>query len=201
MKLKIKCLPKLVIAIMLLLTASNTTIFSQEIGLKTNMLYGTIAKTPNLGVEIGISNKSTIDITGGYNPWNFNGKKNNNKKMVHWLGNVEYRYWFCEKFNGHFIGIHGLGGQFNISGYNLPLLLGKDSKSYRFEGSVLGAGISYGYQFVLSKNWNAEANIGFGYAHLNYDKYECKKCGDKLGHFGRNYWGPTKAALSVIYVF
>lgn len=43
-----------------------------------------------------------------------------------------------------------------------------------------------------------EATIGAGYARLDYDKYACGKCGEKLGHNNKNYFGPTKVGLSII---
>ena len=70
----------------------------------------------------------------------------------------------------------------------------------RYDGNLYGAGISYGYQWLISKRWSMEATIGVGYARLEYDKYarDCK-C-EKLGHNTRNYFGPTKIGLSFIYV-
>ena len=44
-----------------------------------------------------------------------------------------------------------------------------------------------------------EANLGIGYARLHYDKYKCQKCGEKIGTESRNYFGPTKAGISLIY--
>lgn len=173
---------------------------AQSVAIKTNILYAASAFTPNLGIEIGLSHRSTLDLTAGYNPWNLNGERNDNKKLVHWLGNVEYRYWLCEKFNGHFFGAHALASQYNISQHNLPLLFGKNSKEYRHEGWAAGAGISYGYQWILTNHWNIEATIGIGYARMEYDKYECRNCGEKLGSESRNYFGPTKAGVSFIYI-
>lgn len=171
-----------------------------EVGIKTNLLYGGYTFTPNLGLEVGFGKRTTLEISGGYNPWNLSGGKNNNKKLVHWLAQAEFHYFLCERFNGHFFGVHALGGQYNIAGHELPLLLGKGSKDFRFEGSALGAGVSYGYQWVLSRHWNVEFSIGVGYASLNYDKHDCPKCGEKLGSFSRSYFGPTKAGVSLIYL-
>lgn len=182
------------------LTIVSLGAMSQTIGLKTNLLYGAITLTPNLGVEIGISQRSTLELSGGYNPWNLNNKTNDNKKLVHWLGELEYRYWLCQKFNGHFWGVHALGSQYNISKHKLPLLFGKGSQEYRHEGWTVGGGLSYGYQFILGKSWNLELNIGVGYARLKYDKYECRTCGEKIGTESRNYLGPTKAGISLIYI-
>lgn len=178
------------------------SIFAQsKVGIKTNLLYGGYAQTPNLGLEIGLGRRTTLDISGGYNWFNLDGKKNNNKKLVHWLVQPEFRYFLCERFNGHFLGVHALYSQYNIGQHELPLIWGKGSKEYRFEGNALGAGLSYGYQLMLSKSWNLELALGVGYAQLRYDKYDCSKCGkrveaDKIKH----YFGPTKASISIIYL-
>ena len=71
--------------------------------------------------------------------------------------------------------------------------------NYRYDGKIYGAGISYGYHWILKNRWSMEATIGAGYARLNYDKYVCGKCGEKLGHNNKNYFGPTKIGLSIIY--
>lgn len=172
---------------------------AQDIAIKTNLLYGVYTYTPNLSIEVGLGPKSTLDFGGGYNAWHLNGTTDNNKKRVHWLGEVEYRYWLCHRLAGHFFGVHALGTQFNISGHELPLLLEKGSKKHRYEGYGYGAGISYGYNFFLGIRWSLEANIGVGYARLHYDKYDCKKCGEKVGTKSKNYLGPTKAGISLIY--
>ncbi|MGL5787772.1 MAG: DUF3575 domain-containing protein [Bacteroidales bacterium] len=174
--------------------------FAQKVGIKTNLLYGGVTLTPNLGAEIGLSQKVTLDLSGGYNPWNRKGTFNDNKKLVHWLIEPEVRYWLCDKFNGHFFGLHALYSQYNISQHNLPWLLGKNSKQYRFEGNAAGGGISYGYQFILSPHWNIEATLGIGYARLWYNKYNCNKCGERIGKEHRNYFGPTRAGINIIYI-
>lgn len=173
---------------------------AQKIAVKSNLLYGIGTYTPNLGVEWGIGPRGTLDIGGGYHPWNLQGSESNNRKRVHWLGSIEYRYWFCERFSGHFVGVHALGSQYNISQHQLPWLFGKGSENYRYQGYGYGGGISSGYQWILGKRWNLEALFGMGYAQLHFDKYACRKCGDKLAAEKRHYWGPTQAGVSLIYL-
>lgn len=179
---------------------SLSQIKAQDVAIKTNLLYGAYTRTPNLSMEIGLGKRSTLDFGGSYNWFGKQGSEVSNKKLVHWLGQVEYRYWLCSKFSGHFFGVHALGSQFNIGGYELPLLFGEGSKNYRYQGWGAGAGISYGYNFYLGKRWGLEANIGVGYARLQYDKYDCMKCGKKIGTENRNYFGPTKVGVSLIYI-
>lgn len=190
-----------ILLILITLCISTTGLLAQNnVGIKTNLLYGAGTFTPNLGLEVGLGERTTLDISAGYNWFNLNGTPENNKKLIHWMVEPELRYWLCQKFNGHFFGLHALGSQYNISQHDLPFIFGKDSEKYRYEGWAVGAGLSYGYQFILGKRWNLEMNIGVGYARLRYDQYECKNCGDKVGSSSKNYFGPTKAGISLIYI-
>lgn len=158
--------------------------------IKTNALYWATT-TPNLGIELGLSKKVTLDISGNYNPWNFG----DNKKLKHWLIQPELRYWLCERFNGHFFGLHGHYAEYNVA--NIKAL---GLENYRYEGSLYGGGISYGYHWILNNRWSIEATVGVGYAYLDYDKYKCETCGTKLKEDTKNYWGPTKAGINIIYI-
>lgn len=171
------------------------------VAIKGNLLYGGAAFTPNLGVEVALSKRLTLDISGGYNWFNLTEGKNSNRKMVHYMVQPEVRYFLCERFNGHFFGAHLLFSEYNIGGHELPLLFGKGSGKYRHQGWAAGVGISYGYQLMLSRSWNLEFNLGFGYANMNYDTYDCAQCGKKLDvGKSKHYFGPTKAAVSVVWV-
>lgn len=171
---------------------------AQEVGLKTNLLYwGTT--TPNLAAEVALGKKLTFELQGTYNPFRF-GSKDSNHKLQHWLVMPELRMWVYEKFEGHFFGIHGLFGSYNVGNINLPLGIFSGWKENRYEGYGTGAGISYGYQWYLSPHWNLEAHLGLGYAYLNYKRYECHRCGDLLEKTHKHYLGPTKVGVSLIYL-
>lgn len=169
--------------------------WAQKVALKTNLPYWATL-TPNLGVEFGLSDKSTFEFVGGVNPF----EVERDVKWKHWSALAEYRYWFCERFNGHFVGLNAFGGQFNIAGVDLPYS-GWDvfKRESRYQGWAYGAGISYGYQWVLSKRWNFEFNVALGYMHFDYDQFECKECGAKTGESKKDYFGPTKFQLSFLY--
>lgn len=158
--------------------------------IKTNALYWATT-TPNLGIEIGLSNKFTLDVSGNYNPWSFS----DNKKIKHWLVQPELRLWTCERFNGHFFGLHAHYAEYNMGGIKM---LGLEDR--RYQGNLYGGGISYGYHWILNKRLSIEATIGIGYAYQDYDKYPCGTCGSKLKSGHRNYIGPTKVGLSLVYI-
>jgi len=168
---------------------------SQTVAIKSNLLYDATA-TINLGLEIGLAKKWTLDIPANYNPWKFN----NGMRLRHWGLQPELRYWFCEKFNRSFIGIHGHYAEFNVGNWPDKFFASENMQHARYEGHLYGAGISIGRSWILSDRWSIEASVGAGYAHIKYDKYPCAECGTVIKEDSKNYWGPTKASLSLIYI-
>ena len=72
-------------------------------------------------------------------------------------------------------------------------------KDHRYDGWAVGGGIGYGYQWPLGRWFGIEASVSAGYIYFHYDKYDCGQCGRRLGEYSRNYWGITKATVSLIY--
>lgn len=171
----------------------------QELALKTNVLTWATTTT-NLSLEIGLGLKTSLDLTGTYNPWEF-GSKDSNKKIKHWSVSPELRFWVYEKWDGHFFGLHPFYAYYNAGGIKLPLGIFPGLENYRYQGYAAGFGLSYGYQWYLGPHWNLEATFGFGYAYLNYDRYDCRKCGRHLEKGTKHYFGPTKIGLSFTYLF
>lgn len=174
---------------------------AQEVGLKTNLLYDATA-TINLGIEAKVAPKWSLDLSGNYNPFTFS----NGKKWKHWLVQPEVRYWLCEATGGHFFALNALGGQYNVGhfdpGFNFLGYHLRNLKDHRYQGWFAGAGVAYGYSWLLGKHWNLEAEIGIGYVYTRYDIFECAGCGRKIEEDRyHNYIGPTKAALNLVYVF
>lgn len=175
--------------------------YSQDVAIKTNVLDDLILDV-NIGTEIGVTPQWTVDIPFSFNGWILS----HDRRWKHLGIQPGVRYWFCDRFSGHFVGAHMHGGIFNIGGFDGKLnFLGTDFrklKDSRFQGWFLGCGISYGYAWVLGTHWNLEAEIGVGYSYSRYDQYRCAGCGKKIGtRKPHNYVGPTKAALNVEYLF
>lgn len=173
--------------------------FAQKASIKTNLLYDATASV-NLGAEFKLAPKWSLDVSGDFNGWTIN-----EHKWKHWFVQPEARYWFCDHFLRHFVGVHVIGGQYNVGNISgLPNFLGSDFSKLaheRYQGWGLGAGIAYGYALPLSQHWNMEFEIGLGYVYLDYDIFECHDCGRKVGEKSHNYVGPTKAAINLVYVF
>ncbi|WP_175630757.1 DUF3575 domain-containing protein [Bacteroides acidifaciens] len=183
-----------------ILPASN--LCGQNIAVKSNLLYD-LTSSFNLGGEIRCDDTHTLSLSVNYNPWSFS----NNKKMKHFLVQPEYRKWFNEAFAGSFIGLQLHYALFNFGGM-LPWgfgdgkMLGVENRhitNNRYQGNLAGFGISYGYQWMISPQWNLEAGIALGYAHLNYKRYGQSAGAPLIEKSNCNYWGATQIGISVVY--
>ena len=124
----------------LIVSVSGQKLVAQEMALKSNLLYDATT-TINLGYEVALNHKTTLDIWVNYNPWSL-GKKwvglyenklspsspsasERDAKLKHLAIQPELRFWTCEKFNGHFFGVHLHGGTFNVGALKLPFNWGR----------------------------------------------------------------------------
>ncbi len=77
----------------------------QKVALKTNLI-GDALLNPNLGIELGIAPKWSLDVPASFNAWNLS----HDRKWKHWYVQPGVRYWFCDRMAGHFVGMHLHGG-------------------------------------------------------------------------------------------
>lgn len=192
--------------IFFLLLFSGISVNAQRIGVKTNALY-LATSTPNIGLEYAFADRFSLELEGGYNPWTLDSERN--MKAKHFLVSPEVRYWFCEAFNGHFIGINANYTLFNLSGVDVPAvffpsarsaMVLEDLKNRRSEGWAAGAGLTYGCVWPIARRWNLECTVGLGYWYTDYDKFESRKCGLFQEHVSHGAFGPTALGISFIYL-
>lgn len=168
-----------------LLCLASPQLRAQSLALKGNAVY-LAALAPNVGAEVAIGRYTTLDLFGAYKPWTV--RENGNLRF--WLVQPEVRYWLCERFEGHFFGIHLHAAQYYMH-----------RKGDTYDGYLAGGGLTYGYDWALSPRWNIEALIGIGYARLWYRQspdMPCEKCStDK----SRDYFGPTRISIGFSYLF
>ena len=192
--------------IFFLLLISGISVNAQRIGVKTNALY-LATSTPNIGLEYAFADRFSLELEGGYNPWTLDSDRN--MKAKHFLVSPEVRYWFCEAFNGHFIGINANYTLFNLSGVDVPAVFFSSARSAmvlealknrRSEGWAAGAGLTYGCVWPIARRWNLECTVGLGYWYTDYDKFESRKCGLFQEHVSHGAFGPTALGISFIYL-
>lgn len=158
----------------------------ERVAVKTNLLYDALLNA-NLGVELKVAPKWSIDLSANYNGWTLS----HGRQWKHWLVQPEVRYWLkADNMRGHFLAGHIFGGQFNTT-----------LNHYRRQGWALGLGVGYGYSWRFADHWGLEAEIAVGYARYGYDKFPCAQCGRKIASRNKNYVGPTKAAVNLVYYF
>ena len=255
----------LLIFVVLMVVGAGQKMLAQDMALKTNLLYDATT-TINLGYEVAINKKTTLDIWVNYNPWTLGHKwvgiegagpsfvEKRDSKIKHLMIQPEVRWWLCEKFNGHFFGAHLHGGVFNVGAVKMPFgwgdyglgdypvnmttadgntvkgiqykrgtvpykgLVNKFGEDYArnqvlysnadrdgmyinsFEGWFVGAGVSYGYHWVLAPRFSMEFTVGVGYAYLDYEKTRCTDCKQVIGSERTHYFGPTRAGISLVYI-
>jgi hypothetical protein len=185
--------------------------YAQKIAVKMNGLglatfagYGQWSPTPNLGVEVALWPRWTLDIDGYYNPFRYS----DNKTTQFWAVQPELRFWFCRKFDGHFIGLHGQYADYND---------GFGAQTYVYEGNLFGVGLSYGYVLPLAYRWKLEFNLGLGWNRVDSDTVWLREGLPGTNHYSKpygptggnvdyvdpikkDYVGITRAGISVIFV-
>lgn len=191
--------PHILLAIIMIVVPLSMLAIKPAI--KSNLLTDAVLLTPNLGVEAAVSPNWSVEISGNLNTWNLH----DGMRWKHWMVQPEARYWFCDALAGHFVAAHALGGKYNAG--HIPFahnFLGYDFSSlrdHRYQGWFAGAGVGYGYSWILGKHWNLEAELGVGVIHTKYDIFECEGCGKRVGNDKKTLFLPTKTAINLVYLF
>ena len=157
--------------------------------LKTNVAYDAIGVL-NLDYEVQVHSRMTVDIPVMWSLWDAKPDKALRMAAIQ----PELRWWMGEETGkGHFFGLHA-----HVAWYNLKW----NDRRYQDTGRPwAGVGLSYGYKLPLSEHWGAEFTVGVGYANMKYDTYYNIDNGAQIDTRVRNYFGPTKVGVSLVYRF
>lgn len=179
------------------INAQNNTLIPDNvpvIAVKTNAL-GFPFLEPNIGIEVGFNRQVSIGIEG-YRP-RFHGIGKNNYRLDANLIDIDVKYWpqswkAENAFNGHFIGAFFTTGFVDL-----------EAKAKGNQAEVKSFGLEYGYLLPLAKKIRLELSLGIGTLRADYDHYKVSRNKKTLlySHSGRtNWWGPTKASVSLVWV-
>jgi hypothetical protein len=161
---------------------------AQFSSLQTN-LVGWGSTNMNLEYSMKLRHRWTAHFPVQYNPFSLGNARLRNLTTMPGV-----RYWMRETYaQSFFIGGYGIATVYNVGG----LLGGK----YRYEGSGIGAGLSFGYSKPLSTHWNLEFEAGAGFLWTSYDTYVCGTCGKKKSTDKGVRYIPSKLALNIVYLF
>jgi len=134
---------------------------AQHLGVGTNVL-GWASAAPNIGLDIGLSKHLALVVDGAYKPFHLGDKQAN-----FWGVQPELRIYPRYRFAGHYIGVEGHYAEYHDFGLGT---FAKPTETFAYRGNLYGAGITYGYSWMLSKSWNLEGFVGIGYTYLNDSK-------------------------------
>lgn len=163
-----------------------------EFRIGTNLLYD-VATVANLSFEAGFAGHWAVNFLVTCSPWDI---RRPDIKLRTLLLQPEVRRYFADDFKGHYLGIEGHYGWYNVA------LAGKNRYQDKDANTPLwGAGISYGYVLAFNRHWGMDFSVSAGYARLVYDGFYNIENGAWHMVDSRDWWGPTKIGVSIYYQF
>lgn len=114
-------------------------------------------------------------------------------RTQHFSFRPQLRYWFTETYRHWFVGAHYMYSNFHAG---VPSFM-----KYKYEGWGIGGGFDVGYAHPIKRNWNIEFQLGGSLLYMRYNKSNCMNCGDLVSEEKGLRLMPTKAAISLVYLF
>ena len=160
--------------------------------IKTNLVHDALV-TPDLGAEISLAHRFSINVEGVYAWWS--RKQTNRYWRIRgaWL---EFRLWLGQAashraLTGHHIGIYG-------SGHDYDFEFG--GRGWQSPRTTYGVGLSYGYSFPIAKRLNLDLGLRVGYSAGHLIKYrpDCNAYVCSSRSFNR-YFGLTGLEVTLVW--
>ncbi|WP_417190422.1 DUF3575 domain-containing protein [Bacteroides sp.] len=156
---------------------------AQRVTVKTNMADW-ITASPNLSVEFTFSNRLSIDLSATGTPF----KIKEDLYFRHLRLQPELRYWLTAPLTKHYVGVTAFYSTYD-AGY----------KKRGYFGDSYAAGLTYGYNLILSRRWNFEVSAGLGAIRYRMARYTPGKTHPKPNETGWKI-APVKLGLSFAYI-
>lgn len=163
---------------------STTDVHAQRVGIKTNLLYWATL-SPNIGTEFRLSRHFTVNLEAAGNPFKFGDHQ------LHFASFMpEVRYWFSARPQaGHFLGVMTTGTMYDLQW-----------KEKIHTGDAIGAGLTYGYSFVLKQRLSLEATAGVGLLHTRDKSYRSGEDAPAVPNQTKTQLMPLKIGLTLTYL-
>lgn len=157
--------------------------------------YSLSTNVPMLGwTGVNAEFSATVDRTWSLHAdFSFNPFRVEKLRTQNFVFRPQVRYWFDETYRNLFVGLHYIYANYHIG---IPSIMNS-----KYAGWGLGGGLDFGYALAIWKDWNIEFQLGGSVMYLDYLKSECKNCGDLKKDAHGVYVLPTKAAISLVYLF
>lgn len=166
---------------------------AQKFALSTNLVEWANFGTINADAGLSVAQHFSLHAGAKFNPWSFHTKSGMqiyNKQTTAYFG---ARYWPWYVYSGWWIGARVRFMDFSETGVLRPKL---------FEGKSLGAGVLFGYTWMIHEHFNIEIGGGlWGGRHLEYTRYRTPARRDILSSGPRNFAFVDELSVSLMYVF
>ncbi|WP_163223327.1 DUF3575 domain-containing protein [Bacteroides sp. 214] len=170
-----------------------------HLAIKTNLLYDALL-LPNLTIEWYMGKQWSLAIEGSLSRWTFGHPIQ--KRWSHNIqtAGIELRHWFKSPhpLHGHALGFYSMMGKYDVRLFTKD----ENSKGYQSDPSW-SAGLSYGYSFPITHKLNMELGVAIGYVGGKYYKYDYSMTHEhweKEKTINRNYIGPTRVGVSLVWL-
>lgn len=168
---------------------------------RTNMLYDALL-VPNVGVEFYLG-KGWSAMAGGMYAWWKTDRHHDYWRI--YGGDIQLRKYFgkaaAEKpLTGHHLGVYAqcYTYDFELGGKGV---MGGKPRGDLWDKCSWGVGLEYGYSLPIKRRLNIDFGIGFGYFGGEYQEYlPMDNCYVWQATKNRNYFGPTKVEVSLVYL-
>lgn len=166
---------------------NNATDSGRYIAVKTNLAYDIFA-VMNIGAEIQATPKLSVEIPVIWSLWDWKSDFGLRTVAIQ----PEVRYWFGRIGTGHALCVN-----IGVALYNFR------HDRYRYQNPayrpMLSIGVGYAYSLTLTDRWNLEFSVAAGYVNTRYKRYYNIENGAKIDAQTKNYFGPTKAGITISY--
>lgn len=154
--------------------------------LKTNLAYDVFAIL-NLAYECQVAPHWSVEIPVMWSLWDWKTSRG-----VRTVGlQPGAKYWFSKPGKGN-----AIGADVDLLWYNARW----DDYRYQHKGRpAMGVSLVYAYTLNIGRCWKAEFSLGVGYINTRYNTYYNIENGALIDTKTRNYLGPTRLGLSLVY--
>lgn len=154
--------------------------------LKTNLVYD-IFGIQNLAYECQVAKHWTVELPVMWSLWDW--KTSCGVRAVGLQPGA--KYWFAKPGKGS-----AIGADFDLLWYNVRW----DDTRYQVSGRpAMGASAVYAYTLNMGRGWKAEFSLGLGYINTRYNTYYNIENGALIDTRTKNYFGPTRVGLTLVY--
>lgn len=159
---------------------------STYMSLKTNIAYDIFAIL-NLSYECQVARHWTLELPVMWSLWDWKDSRG-----VRVVGlQPAAKYWFSKPGKGN-----AVGADFDLLWFNARW----NDNRYQIDGRpAMGASILYAYTLNIGRGWKAEFSLGIGYVNTRYNTYYNIENGALIDTRTKNYFGPTKIGLTLVY--